>query len=84
MNLEQKNRHKIGLARIRMPDCYLATDRECSACVISCPYEAIIDEFDRESYTIVLRVDPERCNGCGSCVIVCPPKVITVDPVMVS
>jgi len=84
MTLEQKNRHKIGLARICMPDCYLATDRECSACVISCPYEAIIEEFDRESYTIVLRVDPERCNGCGSCVIVCPPKVITVDPVMVS
>lgn len=81
MSLEQKNRHKIGLAKIHMPDCYLATDRECSACVISCPYEAIIDAFDRESYTTVLRVDPERCNGCGSCVIVCPPKVIAVDPV---
>ena len=81
MNLKQKNRHKIGLARIHMPDCYLATDRECSACVISCPYDAIIDAFDRESYTTVLRVDPERCNGCGNCVLVCPPKVITVAPV---
>jgi ferredoxin-type protein NapF len=79
--LDAKNRRKIGLARIAMEDCLLTEGRECSICSLICPYNAIEEVFNQETYSYTLRVDPDRCNGCGQCQIVCPPKVIDIKPI---
>lgn len=78
--LAEKNKQKIGLAHIDSARCLLAIEKECSACVLVCPREAIVEEFSRETYTAMVRVDAARCNGCGACVAVCPPRVISVIP----
>ncbi|MBD3426854.1 MAG: 4Fe-4S dicluster domain-containing protein [Candidatus Omnitrophica bacterium] len=44
----------------------------CSACVDSCPVNAIIMENDKA-------VVGEECIGCGACVDVCPMGAITVS-----
>jgi len=78
--LDKKNECRIGLAEINHAGCLLAIEKECSVCVLVCPRKAIVEEFSRETYTAMVRVDAERCNGCGACVAVCPAGVITVVP----
>jgi len=83
VSLEEKNRHKIGLARVVLEHCWLKQQRECSECLTSCPYQAITiayDEFDFSSYPIV---DADLCPGCGACEVACPAepqKAIVVRP----
>jgi ferredoxin-type protein NapF len=77
--LKTKNRHVIGIAHIDRPRCLLTQEVECGVCVPRCPRGAIVDGFDRETYTASVEVDAEKCNGCGACVGICPPKVITVE-----
>ncbi len=65
----------IGLARADMGRCLLALDRECrTMCAAACPYDAIqIHEWrwdDDRRYPII---DPQKCPGCGACVIACTP-----------
>ncbi len=78
--IAEKNERKIGLARIEQEGCLLAIEKECSVCALICKREAIVEEFSRETYTAIVRVDAERCNGCGACVAVCPPRVVEVVP----
>ncbi len=80
LTLAAKNACRIGLARIAETGCLLAVEKECSACAAICPRGAIIEEFSAETYTAMVRVDAETCNGCGACVAVCPPRVISVVP----
>lgn len=77
--LEAKNRRKIGIAKIDTFSCLLAVETECSACTITCRYGAIIEEFSEETYSVMVRVDAKKCNGCGECIAVCPVKVIDVQ-----
>ncbi len=77
--LAEKNERVIGLARIETAECLLAVERECNACSLVCTREAIVEEFSAETYTATVHVDTARCNGCGACVAVCPPRVITVE-----
>ena len=79
LSVEEKNRRKIGLAKIDLPRCLLTVETECSACTMVCKYQAIVEEFSRETYSVVPRVDPETCNGCGECVVICPEKAIDVE-----
>jgi len=79
--LADKNRHTIGIAVVDLPDCYLTIEKECGICVARCPRAAIVDGFDRQSYTTIVQVIRDRCNGCGACVGICPPKVIRIEPV---
>ena len=77
--LPAKNNHVIGVAVIDHPECYLAIEKECGICVARCPRGALVDIFVRETYTSGIKVLRERCNGCGACIGICPPKVIRVE-----
>jgi ferredoxin-type protein NapF len=79
--LDKKNRHIIGIAEIDLSACLLVADEECGVCMPRCPRAAIVEVFSRETYTTVVRVLRERCNGCGACVGICPPKVVKVRAV---
>lgn len=76
--LEEKNRHAIGVATIEVSQCLLTLEVECGVCVPRCPRGAIVESFNRQSYTASVEVLPEKCNGCGACVGICPPKVVKV------
>jgi ferredoxin len=76
--LAEKNRRVIGIAAIDLADCYLTVEKECGICVARCPRAAIVDTFNRKTYTTAVEVLREKCNGCGACVGICPPKVIRV------
>lgn len=53
----------------------------CPVCTNVCPTDA----FERQLTPVkdggggVLKLYPERCNGCNACVTSCPVKVITLD-----
>ena len=52
----------------------------CPVCTNVCPTGA----FHRELEPVqvgggVLKLEPERCNGCNACVTSCPVKVISLD-----
>lgn len=80
--LAAKRTRPMGLAQVDMGLCALGNGRECSACILRCPYEAITTAFNWDDYTTALRVDPARCPGCGACELACPMplKAIVVVP----
>ncbi len=78
--LEAKNRQVIGIASIDLDRCFLTEERECGVCIPRCPRAALVDGFSRETYKVTVEVLRDRCNGCGACVGICPPKVITIVP----
>lgn len=53
----------------------------CPVCTNVCPTDA----FERQLTPVkdggggVLKLEPDRCNGCNACVSSCPVKVITLD-----
>lgn len=80
--LERKRRRPMGVAQVDMGLCALGNGRECSACILRCPYEAIATAFNWDDYTTTLRVDAAKCPGCGACELACPMplKAIVVVP----
>ena len=77
--LQEKNRQVIGVATIDHSACLLTVEAECGVCVPRCPRAAIVDVFLRETYQSAVKVLRERCNGCGACVGICPPKAVKVE-----
>lgn len=53
----------------------------CPVCTNVCPTDAFKRELTpvKEGGGGVLKLEPERCNGCNACVRSCPVKVITLD-----
>lgn len=53
----------------------------CPVCTNVCPTDAFKRELTpvKEGGGGVLKLEPERCNGCNACVTSCPVKVITLD-----
>ncbi len=83
LTLREKERALIGIARIDMLACFLSQSIECGACAGACPFQAIEIEFNDDDYTSAITIDPDRCNGCGACQLVCmtaPAKAIRVFP----
>jgi MauM/NapG family ferredoxin protein len=72
MDISAKPGSHIGLARVDMNICLLGEDRECSACMRWCPYNAIRYVFSEAEYTLVPVIDAGKCNGCGACETACP------------
>lgn len=73
---DEKPNIRIGLPRVDMDICLLSEDRECSACMRWCPYDAIRYIFSEATYSLTPVVNPDRCNGCGACQTACPTKPV--------
>ncbi|MBM3859745.1 MAG: 4Fe-4S dicluster domain-containing protein [Verrucomicrobia bacterium] len=81
--LAEKEARLIGVAKIDLDACALANGEECTACIRSCPFEALVVVENAEHTGSEPRLIQGRCNGCGACESVCPvwPKVaIRVAP----
>jgi len=75
-----KNAFVMGMAEIRISECYLQIGKECSLCRQYCAYGAVDIRSSPASssrYPVILE---ERCVGCGACQVVCPPRVIEIEP----
>jgi formate hydrogenlyase subunit 6/NADH:ubiquinone oxidoreductase subunit I len=84
LGVEEKPRAAIGLPQVQTSVCLLSEDRECAACRNACPYEAIAYVFNESDYTLAVRIDASKCNGCGACQAYCPTtprKAIVVRPI---
>jgi len=83
VSLAGKPQARIGRPQIDMDLCLLGNDRDCAACARWCPYGAIRYVFSEQEYTLRPQIDPDRCNGCGACQVVCPTqprKAIVIRP----
>ena len=49
----------------------------CTLCFKACKFEAIRGGTPKEKHTVI----PEKCVGCGACVVKCPKKCIVLNPV---
>jgi len=72
IDLDDKPDIQIGMAQVDMNLCLLGEDRECSACMRWCPYNAIRYVFSEAEYMLVPMIDAGKCNGCGACETACP------------
>ena len=63
------------MAQVDMNLCLLGEDRECSACMRWCPYNAIRYVFSEAEYILVPVIDAGKCNGCGACDRVCLQRI---------
>jgi len=73
LSLTAKNVQRIGLAVIDPVSCWLWDGRSCDVCVAACAeagYDAI-EMFFAGGFEKI-RVDAERCTGCGWCEHHCP------------
>lgn len=60
---------RIGLAVVT-ESCIALRTGACTKCREACPYDAVTLDARRRPV-----VDPEKCNGCGMCELICPSNV---------
>jgi len=77
---EAKKHLFIGRAEIGLSRCLLSENKECDRCKAACSYDAILMEQNEGSLQTLPVVIPEKCVGCGACVLICPPGVIEIVP----
>lgn len=58
----------------------LATCKGCNLCVEACPTHVISlsDQVNAKGYNYAYMENPDDCNGCANCAMVCPDSCITV------
>jgi ferredoxin-type protein NapF len=77
LDLQPKNKYIIGEALVDNNICLLTLGKkECDACELGCPYDAIKIKWDEEQYIAYPAVDLHKCNGCGACQVVCPTSPV--------
>ncbi|HXU20952.1 MAG TPA: 4Fe-4S dicluster domain-containing protein [Verrucomicrobiae bacterium] len=70
--LQQKNKYIIGEALVDNNVCLTALGKkECDACELACPYDAVKITWDEAQYNAYPIVN-DKCVGCGACEVVCP------------
>lgn len=72
LSLDEKLDYQIGQAAIEFDLCLLAYNRECEICKRVCPRDAVTFAWSEEEYTVIPKLDLQRCNGCGACLVACP------------
>jgi ferredoxin len=74
--LQQKNKYVIGEALADNNVCLTALGKkECDACELACPYDAVKITWDEDQY-IAYPVVNDKCTGCGACQVVCPTRPV--------
>ena len=72
LDLQQKNKHIIGEALVDNDVCLTALGKkECDACELACPYDAVKITWDEEQYNAYPVVN-DKYIGCGACEVACP------------
>lgn len=85
LDLAQKAKIKIGLAKVDFEKCIVNRDKvQCSACHRICPNEAISLAAINDGADSLKRpvIDEAKCSGCGACEYICaarPVSAITVE-----
>ncbi len=70
--LQQKNKYVIGEALVDTNVCLTSLGKkECDACELACPYDAVKITWDEAQYNANPIVN-DKCVGCGACEVVCP------------
>ena len=86
LTLPQKERYIIGEALVDANYCLTTLGKkDCDACVVACPYEAVQLYWDEEMYVAYPVITAAKCNGCGACEAACPTgeiKAISVWPLL--
>jgi ferredoxin len=73
LNLDQKRQYIIGEALVDGSLCLVARGRkDCDACARACPFDAVKIYWDEDRYVAYPFINPDKCNGCGACEVVCP------------
>lgn len=75
-SVDDKQKIRMGVARVDMEVCLLAEDRECAACRNNCPFEAITYVWSESDYMLSPHVDSAKCPGCGACEVACPTRPV--------
>jgi len=72
LTLEEKNKYIVGEALVDNNVCLTALGKkECDACELACPYDAVKITWDEDQYNAYPIVN-NKCVGCGACEVVCP------------
>jgi len=72
LDLAPKNKYIIGEALVDNNVCLTALGKkECDACELACPYDAVKITWDEDQYNAYPVVN-DKCIGCGACEVVCP------------
>jgi ferredoxin-type protein NapF len=80
---EAKSQIIMGKAEIILHNCLLLHNTECNKCKVSCRYEAITIKPEGDLPQAVPVLELERCVGCGACAVICPPRTISMIPVII-
>lgn len=83
LSLEEKRSLRLGTVEFDPQFCLAVQDHEiCSKCAEACPNASLIIRLSRTAFHLP-DLDPDSCNGCGSCVFSCPAvsKALTVKPI---
>jgi ferredoxin len=70
--LPEKRKLQIGLAQVDRKTCVAWSEGQvCMACDEYCPYHAIDSDTSADGVSRPV-VNPDKCRGCGYCMISCP------------